>query len=173
MHAAQEADLVDPEVAEARHRALVEEGGAERVVGTGREAGHGERRVPVVAQRVRPEVADGRALVAGGDQVDHGQVAAPEGAPVVEAEAHAHLVLDPLRHALAGAGDRPRTLHAQVRVEGGGVVEPHEQVLAVRVEPGDPPAAEPRARPRAGPELPVGDERAADLGAEAGGEDED
>lgn len=43
----------------------------------------------------------------------------------------------------------------------------------MRVEPGDPPAAEPRARPRAGPQLPVGDERAADLGAEAGGEDED
>lgn len=77
--AGQEAQLASVDIADAREVALVQEGLAEGAVRGGEEAFHGEVEVPVRSQQVRPEVADGLALLAGAQEFEDGEAVADGG----------------------------------------------------------------------------------------------
>ncbi len=132
MDAAEEAQLVHPQVAEPGQVVLVADGfehGSPRV---GAEAADRLRRVPVGPQRIGPEPADEQALVAGLDQLDDGYRDPPRRRPLRRREPDPHLGHDPAGQRPAGSRDRPRAVEAQVGVQRQAAGEPLEQVLAVR-----------------------------------------
>ena len=96
------------------------------------EAADGLVGVPVVTERVGPEVSDQVALAGRVHDVhDRQQEAVGRGA-LDSLQDDPDVTHQPARQSTPGVGDRPGALHAQVRVQGEIPREPGEQVLAVR-----------------------------------------
>ena len=154
---AQEAELVDPQVAEAGQVPLVEQRGSDRSAGLGLEAPDRLRRVPVGAERVRTEVADRVGLLRGRQDLDDRQVEPVRRRRVIQLEEHAHLVHQPPGQPLARAHHRPAARHLEVRVQGHRLAargdEAGQLVLAVRVDPRDGRAAKVERRVGRDPQL--------------------
>lgn len=125
----QEAELALVDIADTGEIALVQEGLAEGTGGVAQEVGEGPVGVPVRAEQVGAEVADGVVFVGGADQLQYGEAIA-DGRAVGVAQDRADLVCRAAAPALAVGVHLPGAVHPQVRVEGQAALDAGEEVLA-------------------------------------------
>ena len=136
----QKADLAFVNVAPSGHQALIQKRLPEGSLGITPESSDRLLGIPVGPQQVGAEPAGDARLVGGGENVEHLE-AVTEGVPRSGAQYDSDLVrtFDP---AAAPAIKAPGPIHHEVGMDAQATLDAHEEVLAVRRDPGDGSSAE-------------------------------
>jgi hypothetical protein len=167
-HAIGEQRLGHEDRADPGHDALVEQHLCGRTPARGAPPAQQLRGVDRVREDVRPEVADHRLLVPGAEHVEHPQQVADRRG-VLRAQDRADVGGACGGAARAGGPHPPRTVHAQVRVHRGAVVETGQQVLAVGDGAEDGPPGQVEAADAGPAQLRADEDMAGQRAIEQGG----